>query len=1065
MSALSLKKCLLSTLALLLTWQVIKAQDVSGTQAAVTIKGTVFDDFGKPLPGVTVKRGKTSYSTVTDLSGTFQIDAPLPSKLVFSHPLFNIAEVNAKTASDVSVKLTKRYLHHLNEAAGGIRSSDSILNSINGKQFVPVLYGFKDPAEILGSVATVYSKQLATTPGSNYLYALPGRLPGLNVIQNRGFYVPLTNSLTDVDIFVGNIPKNNSGPGPNDNTEFSVQLRGHGGSAGQAPLTIVDGVQREFTSLDPESIESVSIAKDALSTILLGQNSSRGALIVTTRRPEAGAPRLTYTAETGFQSPLGFQNPLPSYQYAYLLNEALLTDGRQAAYSATDFNAYRNGTDLLGHPDVNWYDAIIKKNTRLTRHNLNVTGGGSLARYLVSLNYMTQDGMFVTDNSNPYNTNAQLKRYVINSKIDVDISRNFNIGLQLFGRLQEGNQPGATTQTILNNLLSTPNNAYPLYNSNGSYGGSNNYSQNLMAQTIGSGYIADNSRDIMANIDLNYKLDDLLQGLYFKAKGNVSVTSSSIINRSKQLPVFTQIVSSTGDSTYNRFGSTVNQRNDFNTTGWARYWFAQLSLGYDRQFGQHNVSGALLYDQKKVLLNYDIPSTLTNYGGKFAYNYGGKYFAEAALDYGGYDRYRPGHQFGLFYAGGLGWDLAKEKFLKGQRSWLNQLKIRATYGKTGNANVDNYGYYVWRSYFVGVGGWYPIGSSYPNGLGMAEGGQPGSQTLANIVATWEKANKLNVGVDISLLKNHLQFTADYYNERYYDVMQQRGKTIALIGINYPSENIGINRFTGGEFSLTYQSNSKSFNYFVTGNAAVQQSKVLFKDEQARSYLWNEETGHPVGQRFGLIADGFFQSAAEAKAGPTITGYTPLAGDFKYRDLNGDGIIDQFDLTALGKERPLIYYGLSFGFDYKGIEFSALIQGVQNRESYVNNGYVDAGFQNQNNGFSQSYEQAVGRWTPENASGVSYPRLTAGGSGYNYSPLLSSNSFFLKDGNFFRLKNINLGYSLPYKWVKRLKIANIKLFVNAQNLFTWAAYGVTDPEVSLPNYPIQRVINTGISIKL
>ncbi|HEV7330465.1 MAG TPA: SusC/RagA family TonB-linked outer membrane protein [Flavisolibacter sp.] len=1066
MSALYMKKYILSTVAtLLLLWQVTSAQEVNNTTATVRVTGSVLDDFGKPLSGVTVNRKGTQLSTETDKTGVFQLEAPLQSSLQFSHPLFNVAEVRVKNASELTVKLSKRYLHQLDAVNNNVTTTDTSEILLNRKQRLNVLYGEKSRADVLGSYASIYSTQLNTTPASTYLYALPGRLPGLNVIQNRGFYVPQTSSLTDVDIFVGNIPKNNSGAGPSDNTEFTIQLRGHAGSAGQGPVTVVDGVQRDYFSLDPHSIESVTIAKDALSSILLGQNSSRGALIVTTKRPEAGAPRLSYTAETGLQSPLGFQNPLPAYQYAYLLNEALLNDGKQPAYTAADFAAFRDGTDPTRHPDVNWYNTILRENSRLTRHNLNVTGGGNLARYMVSLNYMDQQGLFVTDPANTYNTNAQLKRYVINSKVEVDVNRNFNIGLQLFGRLQEGNQPGATTQTILNGLLSTPSNAYPVYNPNGSFGGTNNYTQNLLAQTISSGYQADNTRDVMANLDLSYKLDDYIKGLWFNAKGNVSVNSASNINRSKQVPVFTMALSPAGDTSYNRQGNTVNQRNDFTTTAWARYWFAQLSAGYDRQFGQHKVSGQLLYDQKKVLLNYDIPSRLTNYAGKAAYSFGGKYFAEAALVYSGYDRYRPDHQYGLFYAAGLGWDLAKERFLQGQQSWLNQFKLRATYGKTGNANVDNYGYYIWRSYYVGVAGWYPIGSSYPNGIGMAEGGQPGSQTLANIVATWEKANKLNVGLDVSVWKNHLQFTADYYNERYFDVMQQRGKTIALIGINYPAENIGINRFTGVEASLTYQNNFKNFNYFITANAAVQQSKVLFKDEQARAYSWNVETGHPVGQRFGLIADGFFQSDAEAKAAPTITGYTPLAGDFRYRDLNSDGIIDQFDVTALGRERPLIYYGMTLGFDFKGIEFSALIQGVQNREIYVNNGIVDAGFQGQNNGYSQAYQQALGRWVPENAGGAMYPRLTAGGSGYNYSPLFSSNSAFLKNGNYLRVKNVHLAYSLPYNWIKRLKLANIKFFVNAQNLYTWGAYGVIDPEVSLPNYPIQRVINTGLTIQL
>jgi hypothetical protein len=237
------------------------------------------------------------------------------------------------------------------------------------------------------------------------------------------------------------------------------------------------------------------------------------------------------------------------------------------------------------------------------------------------------------------------------------------------------------------------------------------------------------------------------------------------------------------------------------------------------------------------------------------------------------------------------------------------------------------------------------------------------------------------------------------------------------------------------------------------------------DEQFQKYDWNKQTGHPVGQRYGLIAEGFFQTDAEAKAAATIVGYTPHAGDFKYKDLNGDGVIDQFDIAPVGKEKPMIYYGLNVGFSYKGFDVSGLLQGVGNREMYVNNGYMDAGFQGQNNGFSQAYQQSLARWIPENAAIATYPRLTAGGSGYNYNPMFTSNSAFLKNGNYFRLKNVNVAYNLPYKWIKKLKVAGIKFFANGQNLFTWSAYDMVDPEVSMPNYPMQRVINAGINIKL
>ncbi|OQP40100.1 SusC/RagA family TonB-linked outer membrane protein [Niastella yeongjuensis] len=946
-----------------------------------------------------------------------------------------------------------------------VAAGDTIYIANKPAPALNVLYGQTNASSFLGSIATVGSNELGNTPASSYTYALPGRLAGLNVNQTSGFYTPLTGSLTSKDIFIGNIPNNTSGAGPTDNTEFNIQLRGHNASAGQSPIVVVDGVQREFYSLDPENIASVSVLKDALSTILLGQNSARGALIVTTKQPVTGAPRVAFTAETGVQKPVQLPKPLPAYQYAYLLNEALLNDNKTPAYTAADFAAYRDQSDPVGHPDVNWYNTILRDQASLNRYNLSVTGGGATARYVIGLNYMNQNGLFVESDSNSYNTNAQLKRYMINSRIDIDVNKNFNVGVQLFGRLQDGTQPGATTATILQGLLTTPNNAYPVYNPNGSFGGSANYTQNLLAQTISSGYMADHLRDVMVNLDLNYKLDNWVKGWWAKAKGNVSVQEASNQDRSKQAPVFSQSISNAGDTAYHRYGSTINQVNNFTNTSWARYRFVQLSTGYNRQFGDHNIAAMLLFDQKNVLLNYDIPSALTNFAGKAAYNYADKYFVEGALNYSGYNRYAPGNQYGLFYAGGAGWNMAKESWMRATSNWLNQLKWRVTYGRTGNANVDNYGYFIWRQFYTQVAGTYPIGSNYPNGAGLGEQGVPGSQVLANVSATWEKADKLNAGVDMAFFNNRLLLTADYYHERYFDVMQTRGRNIALIGSTYPVENIGIDLYEGGELSLTYQDRIGSLNYFVTGNAAIQQSKVIFMDEQYQAYPWNVHTGHPVGQRYGLIADGLLQTGADAAAAATIAGYTPHAGDIKYKDLNNDHVIDQFDVAPIGKERPLIYYGVTAGFDYKGIEASILLQGVANRENYVGSNALDAGFQGQNNGYSQAYIQSLGRWIPETATTALYPRLTAGGNGYNYAPLFQSSSYFLRNGNYLRVKNVAIGYNLPYAWIRKLRLRGIKVFANAQNLFTHSAYKGVDPEVPFPAYPLQKVINTGITVKL
>jgi TonB-linked SusC/RagA family outer membrane protein len=1034
------------------------------------VKGFVSDNFGAPQSGVLVSvKGQTT-SVLTDQDGNFRINAIAGNTLVFTHPNFFIAEHKVGRDTAYSVRLAPRFLPTPITPGHAIENKDTIILSTIEAEKLDVLYGQQDRNAFLGAISTVGSEQLNTTPASGYLYALQGRMAGLDINQTAGFQTFNTNVLTSLNTFIGTYTPTNgtTQEGPSDNSEFNVTLRGHAGSYGQNPIAIVDGVQREWYNIDPESIESISILKDPLSNIFLGQNSSRGAIIVTTKQATPGPTRLDITAETGTQQALGLPTPLPAYQYAYLLNEALSNNGKPTAYSEQDFEAYRNHTDPIGHPDVNWYNTILNKNPTLTRVNLNAAGGSNIARFMINLSYMNKEGMFVNSPTTSYSTDLGVQRYTMNTKIDVNVNRHFEVELQAFGRLQDGNMPGVPIGTIFNNLLSTPNNAYPVYNPNGSFGGNPNYTQNLLAQVIGSGYIPDHNHDLMTNLNLKYNLDQVTKGLWVKASGDVSVQGETQINRSLQQNVY-QMAVTNGDTSYNQFGSAVAETNSYNTASWARYRFFQFGAGYDHSFhGQQSIHAEVMADQKRTLFNYDLPAELTNFAGKVSYNYEGKYFAEGAANYSGYDRYAPGHRFGLFYAGGLGWLVSKEQFFKELFPWVDNFKMRATYGLTGNANVDDYGYFIWREQYYSTAGTYGFGSGY--NLGQAnvfyEGGIPPNQTLANSNATWERAHKFDYGVDLAFLHNTLLFTGDYYHEIYFDVMQQRGDNVALVGINYPAENLGKDLYQGAEVDLTYQNRVGNFNYFISGNASVQQTKVLYMDEQYEQNSWNVHTGRPVGQPFGYIADGLFQTAAQAASAPTITGYTPQAGDIRYKDLNGDGVIDQFDVAPLGKGRPMIYYGLTAGFNFMGFEASALLQGEGNRDEILNNSAIYEGLLSNGNVYTQGYQQILGRWIPENAATATAPRLTAGGNGYNYSPGYLPSSYFLHNGNFWRLKNVSIGYNLPYSWLKRAKMGSVKIFVSGQNLFTHVAYkGGVDPEVELPNYPIQRVLNAGVKVRL
>ncbi len=901
----------------------------------------------------------------------------------------------------------------------------------------------------VGARSTLLNQDINTTPATTYLPAMTGRLPGFYTLQNSGFRQTSTERNYEVDI-LGNVPISGQGV-PSENTEYSIALRG------QIPVVIVDGIQRDMFSLDPDNIESITVLKDALSTIDLGQRSSRGILLVTTRRPQIGKTKINFRAQAGLQEALSLPTPLPAYQHAYLLNEALTNVGNQPVYTAAEFDAFRSGSDPFAYPDINWYEQVFRKNAPMMRYNLSAIGGNNTAQYAIALNYSDQQGLFREDPEVPYNTNSSLKRYILNTNVNINITEKFKLGLQMTGRIQDGNEPGTGTQNLLENVKRTPNGAYPVRNADGSWASTNYFQDNVLALATRSGYRQDNMKDVMANIDLSYDLGGLLEGLKARGMTNVAVQSLTGIVRQRREPTYRMAISPAGDTSYNIMATAAAQSNDFNTVFNARFWFGQLALDYEKQWAGHHILATLQGDQRRTLFNFDLPAVTTNATAKIAYDYKQKYLFQAALNASGFNRYRPGYQYGLFYAFGLGWNLGEEEFIKNGADWINLLKLRATFGQTGNG-VDNAGYYDYRATFSasngGIGsGAYLGGTSRSELRGFWENG-----FLPNI-RTWEGAHKLNIGLDMSLFNGMLDFTADAYYDRYFDLLQTRGKSIELIGIGYPSENIGRSVVKGAEFNLTFRNTAGPFNYFIAPNLSIEQTELSYFDEQNQRYPWQQMTGLPLGVRMGYIADGIFQNEQEVMEGSSTIGYEASPGDIRYRDLNGDGIINQFDRTLISATKPLIYYGVNLGFSYKGISLNALVQGVGNREIYLDDRAIHGGFLGFG-GYEQAYPPILNRWTPETAETATYPRLTIGNT-HNYA----ESSFWLRSGNFIRLKNVQLAYAFPEQWTDKLNLNGLSIFANALNLATWAAFKGQDPEVGIGAYPIQRVFNFGLNLNL
>jgi TonB-linked SusC/RagA family outer membrane protein len=878
-----------------------------------------------------------------------------------------------------------------------------------------LLYQVQQKKRTTAAVAEIYTPDLTKTVSTTFGGWLSGRLPGIYVSQGIGE------------------------PGFDDAT---VIMRG------QAPLVLIDGTPQSFPSINPEQIESITLLKDAVATAMLGVRGSNGAILITTKKGERNSGQhIEFTARYGVARPTVLPKFMNAFNYASLYNEALANDGRTPAYAQADLDAYRSGSDPIGHPDVDWQRTVLKDQTPISRYDLSISGGNRTTRYFVNLDYLHQDGLLRTADSNVYNTNSDYKRYMIRSNVEIDLSKYITTSLNLTGRIQNSNQPGANTGTIFSNFINTPNNAYPVFNSNGSLGGTLDYQSNILGQAVRTGYRPVYERDFKADLSIRGNLDALVKGLWVKGLAALNAYQRETFNRNKNFEVFRESTTG-GVKNFTKYTAASDQSNTLTINSQNRLFYTELSAGYSKDFGNSDhLEAVALYNNDYRMENGDLPYSYTGGAAKVSWDHQGKYFADLAMGYNGTERLPIGQRNGFFPALGLGWNLTNETFLKDKVKWLNNLKLHASFGKTGNVNV---GYYEYNQYYV-QGADYGFGASVGGTFTLRQA------DLANPVITFEKADKLSAGVEASFLDNRLSLTVDYFNDKYYDLVQARLDGSAILGAGYARENIGSNRYHGLEIQANWQETTGGLTYFVSPNFTLVQSKVLNISEPQRLYSYMMQTGRPVGAAYGYVAEGLFNSQAEI-TGHAFQGSSIVPGDIKYKDLNGDKVIDANDQQVIGNTKPQVYYGLNTGLGYKGFDLAVLFQGVANLQRSLA-GY--AAFQNSGKG--QAYDYQLNRWTPTNTVSPSYPRVWLG---TNTNNNLNS-SYWLHKADYLRVKSIELGYSLPAFLTGKVKLQLARVFVNATNLFTFSSLHDKniDPEVGVGGYPIMKTINAGVTVKL
>lgn len=967
---------------------------ISAMSQNIKFKGKVTDVEGSPLSDVTLTLEGTETTTSTDRLGAFEIEAAKGQQIVVSLDGYVTVKIPAESKALSSI----------------------VLKSSASSQF-NLLYGTIERSRNVQALGQVENVDLVKAPVNNLRNAMTGRLTGLYILGSSG------NPIFDIS---------------------TLSLRG------VSPSIMVDGVFRDYLSMAPEEIESVTVLKDGLSTALLGQRGANGIVSVKTRKGKIGKLEVSLKAQVGVQSPIKMQKPLNAAQWASLFNEAMVNDGSLPVYTDADIEAYKNGTDPLGHPNVDWFDTLLEPNSPYSRYNLYASGGSKTARYFTSIDYLSNEGAFKTDAVNPYNTNTSFSRLAVRTNVEADLNKSLTLEMGIFARVQGGNEPGTSSDAIYTGLYTTPNNAYPQFVRADSLGTSVDYQNNLWGLLTRSGYTQRYNRDLSFDVALKKRLDALLKGAWIKASGTYNTTLQEITNRNKSYASYQRIVSPTGVVSYQQYGSNGQLGNPSAIAQVAsRNIYFDVTAGYDKTWDDDHALNLFLIANTQSLNSgfTNLPYNYNLIGTRGNYTYKKRYLAELALSYSGHNMYAPGKRYGLFPAVGLGWVLSEEQFMKGAKTWLNNFKIRGTYGHNGNNNV---GYFAYNQYYTGSTG-YVIGSGATSVSAVA------MSALANPNISWEKANKFNIGFDATLLADKISISFDYYNNKYFDMVQFRGKNSALLGDDYPAENIGKQRYYGIEGDISYRSHVGDFRYFVTGNFSTQNSRLLYFDEVNQPYEWMKRTGQRAGQIFGYVAEGFYNTDAEAAASASTDGYVARAGDIRYADLNGDGVINFLDQKAMLSNKPLYFYGANIGFSWKGFDVSALFQGVANRFANIS-GPLTFGFFN--GGKGQAWPINLERWTPATAGAAQYPRLSISNSAHSQA----TSSFWIRRADYLRLKNAEIGYTLPLAFTSKLKLSMIRFFVNGQNLLTTSKLDYFDPEGYSAAYPIQRVINGGINVK-
>ncbi|WP_210420705.1 TonB-dependent receptor [Chitinophaga sp. XS-30] len=1005
--------------------------------ADTLISGTVTSDTGEPLPGVNVRLKNGTTGTVTNEKGVFSLSVPPSSVLIVSYVGYLAQEINTGSRKNFNIQL---------------QISADPMNEV-----VVVGFGQQKKISVTAAISSIGTKELLQRPQANVSNMLVGMLPGVIAVQRSGE------------------------PGSDQST---IRIRGTGTFNGNAdPLIMIDGIERpEYNNIDPNEIESVNILKDASATAIYGVRGANGVILITTKRGKAGqAPSMSYSGNVAFQMPTLLPDYLNSYDYARLYNEALMNDTYITGspytpkFSEADIEAYRTGSDPIFHPNTDWMEIFLRDYSMQTQHNLNISGGGDRVRYFISAGYFQQQGIYRYSELNPeFSTNAKNTRYNFRSNLDFTITKRFSANVQMAAQIEDRNYPGNSAATIWRDISWT--------NPLGSPGLIDGKVIRLQGQTsvvnpfwtlLSAGYYQQFRNNLNSSVRLNHELDFITRGLSIYGTVAYDIFYSQAITRSKEIPYYIAM-KDPGAADSIRF---IPQGEEgplgfAETMGKNRRIYAETGINYARSFGRHNVTGLLLYNQSKyfspdlVLL---VPNAYQGLVGRVTYNYDNRYLAELNMGYNGTENFAEGRRFGLFPAFSLGWVASQESFFP-KGGAISYLKIRGSYGETGNDKIggerflylpSSYGYSG--SYYFGT-----VGQNYQSYQGSVE------NKIGNPLLTWERAQKSNLGLELNLFNDRLTFVGDVFRENRNNILANRGTIPNIVGANLPAYNLGRMRNSGFEAEIGYKGKVQAFNYWVKANYTFARNKILFMDEAPKTYPYQNVTGNRAGQFMGLLSDGFYNTWEEVndpkRPVSQWNNNKIQPGDIRYVDVNGDGKIDVDDRMPIGYSNiPEKIFGISFGGNIKGFDFSVLLQGADN----VSIQYFGRALWPFINGQESAKANILERWTPERYEQglpITFPRLSMNPN-RNTDHNFQESDFWTRDASYVRLKNAEIGYTINGAVTRKWGLNGVRLYANGANLFTWSDAREFDPEspsaggnTEITAYPLQKVFNMGVNIK-